>query len=279
VARNAPVFRIALSVAALVLVLVPAALADKGGNGGGKGSGSSGGNGSTAPSTTSSTSSPSGGSSGCTQNPSRASITNTWSWSGLGSFGMPGQQLTYAILVDNYDVGCGSSSFVVSMSAPTGFAVSIPTNSITLASGSTGYIWAYVTSPNPIADGDNPLTVTVKRAGSSSWDGSNTSYYKVYSTDAIAPTLYYPSPDNGAAIKGRSYNVSVGAYDDHLVRKIEVYIDGVYKTTTSCDGIANDCQLSYKWSIGKVKGLHSVTFKASDWMGNVGVQASTVTVN
>jgi hypothetical protein len=274
VARNAPVFRIALSVAALVLVLVPAALADKGGNGGGKGGGNNG-------PTTSSTS-PSnggGGSSGCTQNPSRASITNTWSWSGLGSFGMPGQQLTYAILVDNYDVGCGSSSFDVSLAAPSGFSVSIPTSSISLASGSTGYIWAYVTSPNPIADGDYPLTATVKRAGSSSWDGSNTSYYKVYSTDGVAPTLYYPSPDNGTAIKGRSYNVSVGAYDDHLIRKIDLYIDGVYKTTTNCDGIANDCQLSYKWAIGRVHGLHNVTFKASDWMGNVGVQASEVTVN
>jgi hypothetical protein len=141
------------------------------------------------------------------------------------------------------------------------------------------YVWASVTSPNPIADGDYPLTVTVKRAGASTWDGSNTSYYKVYSSDTSSPTLYWPSPENGAAIKGRSYTLSVGSMDDHLVRKIDVYIDNVYKATTLCDNIANDCQLSYTWSIAKVRGVHTVTFSSGDWMGNVGTLTSTVTVN
>ena len=274
-ARNAPVFRIVLCAAAVVLVLVPAALADKGGNGGGKSdAGKSGGSAGTAQGKPGG-----GGASGCTQNPSRASITNTWSWQGLGSWGKPGQQLQYAILVDNDDVGCGSSSFVISLSAPSGFVVSIPTSTITLASSSMGYVWAYVTSPNPIADGDYPLTVTVKRSGASTWDSSNTSYYKVYSSDTLSPTLYWPSPEDGAAIKGRSYTLSVGSMDDHLVRKIDVYIDNVNRATTLCDNIANDCQLSYTWSIAKVRGVHTVTFNSSDWMGNVGTLTSTVTVN
>jgi hypothetical protein len=130
-----------------------------------------------------------------------------------------------------------------------------------------------------VADGDYPLTVAVKRVGASTWDNSNGSYYKVYSSDTLAPTLYYASPEDGAAIKGRSYNVSVGAMDDHLVRKIDLYIDNAYKTTTVCDNIANDCQLSYKWSIGKVRGQHSAAFKATDWMGNVGTHTSAFTVN
>ena len=71
----------------LALTLVPAALAAKGGDGGG------------------------GATSGCTLGAPRASIDNTWAWGSPGSWGLPGQQLKYAIDVFNNDVGCGSSSF------------------------------------------------------------------------------------------------------------------------------------------------------------------------
>ena len=119
----------------LALALVPAALAGKGGNGGSTGS-----------------------TSGCTQSAPRASIDNTWAWGTPGSWGLPGQQLKYAIDVFNNDVGCGSSSFVVKMSAPSGFSVSMPSSTITLNSASSAYVWANVTSPAGAADGDYPLT-------------------------------------------------------------------------------------------------------------------------
>jgi hypothetical protein len=101
----------------------------------------------------------------CTQNAPRASIDNTWAWGSRGSWGLPGQQLKYAINVFNDDVGCGSSSFVLKMTAPSGLAISMPTTTITLGSSSSGYLWAYVTSPSGVADGDYPLTATVERAG------------------------------------------------------------------------------------------------------------------
>jgi hypothetical protein len=33
----------------------------------------------------------------------------------------------------------------------------------------------------------------------------------------------------------------------HAVQRIELYIDGAYRTTWTSDGIDNNCALSYKW--------------------------------
>jgi hypothetical protein len=255
VTRKTLAFRIALGAAFAALAFVPVAPAAS--DGGGKGN---------------------GGASRCTRNAPGVSVDNSWSWTGLGSWGLPGQQLTYLIAVRNYDIGCSSSSFVVSLSAPGGFSVSLPTSTITLKSSSTGYLWASVTSPAAIADGDYPVTVTVARAGTSDPSGSFTSYYKVYSSDTVAPTLYWPNPGDGTTISGGSYGVIVSSSDDHAVRKLDLYIDNVYTSTASCDGVSYTCQLNYNWSLRGVSGQHTATFKAYDWMGNVGVLGVTFTV-
>jgi hypothetical protein len=189
---------------------------------------------------------------------------------------MPGQQLTYAISVRNYDMGCSSSSFAVSVSAPSGFSVSLPTNTITLKSYSSGYVWAYITSPNPIADGDYPITVTVQRVGGSDSTAPATTYYKVYSSDTTAPELFWWNPGEGQTITGRSYGVTVTSKDDHAVRKIDLYMDGAFMSTQSCDNVTYLCQLSYTWSA--TAGQHTATFRSTDWMGNVGVQTVHFTV-
>ena len=237
----------------LALALLPAALAARGGAGGG------------------------GTTSGCTQNAPRASVDNTWAWASPGSWGMPGQQLTYAIDVFNDDVGCGSSSFVVSMSAPSGFSVSMPSSTITLNSGSSGYAWAYVTSPTTAADGDYPLTVTVERAGSSS--PAATSSYKVYSSDTVAPKLYWTNPSDGGALSGRTAYVGFASSDDHAVKQLDLYVDGAPMASRLCDNVSYECQLSYKWSLRRVRGQHTATYKSTDWMGNVATQTATFTVN
>jgi hypothetical protein len=113
-ATKTPAGRTAFGAAVLILALalVPVALAGKGtGGGGGKGGGGK----------------PGGGGSGggtCTQAAPRAAADNNWAWGAPGSWGLPGQQLMYAIHVFNNDVGCGSSTFAVSLSAPGGFSVS-----------------------------------------------------------------------------------------------------------------------------------------------------------
>ncbi len=250
-----PPFRIALSaLAALVLVLSPTALAGKPGGGGGGGSKGS-----------------------CTQKAPGVVVDNNWQWGSPGSFGLPGQQLTYAIDVINYDAGCGSSSFTVSISAPGGFSVSLPTNTISLKSASSGYLWATVTSPSVIADGDNPLTVTVQRPGTSNSTASFTSYYKVYSSDTVAPTLYWPNPGDGSTITAGSYNFAVSSSDDHAMKKIELYIDNVYASTTSCADISYNCSFSYTRSVAP--GQHAATFKSYDWMGNVSTLTTSFTAS
>jgi hypothetical protein len=219
-------------------------------------------------------------SSGCAQSAPRASATNNWAWGAPGSWGMPGQQLSYHILVVNNDVGCGSSSFVISASAPDGFAVSIPTNTITLTSASTGYLWANVTSPSGVADGNYALAVSVNRAGTSSPAASSTTtYYKVYSSDTVAPTFSWSSPSDGETISGRTYRVAGASTDDHAVRRIDLYIDNVYTSTTLCDDISYECRVSYKWTIRKVHGQHTATFESTDWMGNVAALTVTFTVS
>jgi hypothetical protein len=248
----------AATIAALVLALalVPAAIAGKPGSG----------------ATTSS-----GMTSGCTQSAPRVSIDNSWAWGSPGSWGLPGQQLKYAIDVINNDVGCSSSSFAVKVSAPTGFTVSMPSSTITLNSASTGYAWAYVTSPTTATDGDYALAVTVERAGTAS--AAATSSYKVYSSDTVAPKLYWTNPSDGGALSGRSAYVGFESSDDHAVKQLDLYVDGVSKASKLCDNISSACQVSYNWSIRRVRGQHTATYKSTDWMGNVATQTATFTVN
>jgi hypothetical protein len=188
---------------------------------------------------------------------------------------MPGQRLGYQIEVMNNDSGCSSSTFTISVSAPDGFSVSVPTSTVSLNSSSTGYLWAYVTSPAAVNDGNYPLTVTVDRSGSAT---SQTTYYKVYSSDGTAPTLFWSNPWDGQAISGRSYMVNVSSSDDHAVKQIDFFLDGAHVTSTTCDDLSYICQLSYKLSLGHMSGQHTATFRSTDWMGNVGVSTVTFAV-
>jgi NPCBM-associated, NEW3 domain of alpha-galactosidase len=222
---------------------------------------------------------PGGGSpaSGCAQNAPRVSVGNTFAWASPGSWGFPGQQLTYSVGVSNADSGCSSSSFVLKVSAPSGFLVSTPTSTITVNSGSTGYLRVYVTSPATAADGDYPLTVTVERAGTPS--PAATSYYKVYSSDTVAPKLYWTNPSDGAVLSGRTTYVGFASSDDHAVKTLEVFLDNVLVAAKDCDNVAYECQLSYKWSLRRARGQHTATFRSTDWMGNVGTYNAAFTVS
>ena len=213
----------------------------------------------------------------CTRSAPGVSVDNNYGWSQWGSWGMPGQQLEYVIQVRNYDRGCRSSSFSVSVTSPSGFSVSMPASTVSLRSGKTGYLSAYVTSPSASADGDYPLTVRVARVGAPSGTSSFTTSYKVYSSDTTAPTLFWSNPGPGQTISGRTYGVTVSSSDDHAVKDVKLYMDGVYMSTADCDNIAYTCQLYYEWSVG-APGQHTVRFEATDWMGNVGVQTVAFTV-
>ena len=88
----------------LALAFVPVALAAKGGGGGGRGGG--------------------GGGTSCTRNAPTVAVQNNWQWAASGSWGLPGQRIGYMILLDNTDSSCGSSTFTLTVTAPSGFSVS-----------------------------------------------------------------------------------------------------------------------------------------------------------
>jgi hypothetical protein len=89
----------------------------------------------------------------------------------------------------------------------------------------------------------------------------------VYSTDTTAPTFFWATPGEGQTVTGRSYTISVSSRDDHAVRKIELYLDGAYTTTSVCDNVSYTCKLYYAWAVSP--GGHTATFAATDWKGNV----------
>ena len=108
---------------------------------------------------------------------------------------------------------------------------------------------------------------------------SAATYYKSYSSDSAAPTLFWSNPAEGQAISGSSFMVNVSSSDDHAVKQIDFYLDGAYVTSRACDDITYICQLSYKLSLSHMSGQHTATFKSTDWMGNVGVSTVTFTVS
>jgi Bacterial Ig domain/NPCBM-associated, NEW3 domain of alpha-galactosidase len=218
------------------------------------------------------------GTSGCTRATPGVAVQNTYGWGQFGSWGLAGQRLGYQVRVDNLDVGCGSTTFNFSLSAPSGFTVEVPTSSVSLRSGRSTYLWAYVTSPSTAADGDYPLTATVTRSASGD-TASQAALYKVYSSDSTPPTLFFSNPSDGETLSGSSYTFAVWSNDDHAVQRIELSIDGVYRTTVTCDDIAYNCALSYRWSLRNQQGQHTATFKSYDWMGNVGVLPVTFNVS
>ena len=173
--------------------------------------------------------------SGCTQNAPRVSVANTFAWASPGSWGFPGQQLAYSVGVSNADSGCSSSSFVVKVSAPTGFAVSTPTSTMTVNSGSTGYLRVYVTSPATAADGDYPLTVTVEHAGAPS--PATKSSTRLLREHGYAEGVL-DNVSDGAVLSGRTTYVGFASSDDHAVKKLEVFLDNVLVAAKDCDNVA-----------------------------------------
>ena len=107
----------------------------------------------------------------------------------------------------------------------------------------------------------------------------STSVYKVYSADTVGPTLFWENPWDGGYLSGRTAYVGFASRDDHAVKRLDVAIDGATVASTFCDNVSSDCQVSYKWSLRRVSGLHSATFTSTDWMGNVTIHTMSFSVN
>lgn len=208
---------------------------------------------------------------------------NTYAWAALGSYGMPGQQLKYVTALTNYDKNCSSSVFTVTTTSPSGFVVSNPISTVTVNSASSVYLTTYVTSPNPVADGDYPLIITATRT-ISPVPSTATTYYKAYTTDTTPPKVYYTYPDDGQILTagkgktGSSTRVSFESSDDHAVKKVEVYVDNALLSSVNCENISSTCGISPLWPLKGHSGAHTATYKSYDWFGNVTTQVNSFTV-
>jgi hypothetical protein len=95
----------------------------------------------------------------------------------------------------------------------------------------------------------------------------------------VAPKLFWMNPSDGGALSGSTTYVGFASSDDHAVKRLDLTLDGVTVGSVLCDNISADCQVSYKWSIGRVSGQHTATYTSTDWMGNVTTQTANFTVN
>jgi hypothetical protein len=92
--------------------------------------------------------------------------------------------------------------------------------------------------------------------------------------DTTPPTTSITAPANGATVSG-TVNVTASASDNVGVVKVEFYIDGVLKSTSTT------APYSFSWNTTTVaNGSHTIVSKAYDAANNVGTSATvTVTVS
>ncbi len=89
-------------------------------------------------------------------------------------------------------------------------------------------------------------------------------------TDTIAPIVSIASPANNSPI-GRSVTISASATDNVKVSKMQIYIDGSLKATSTSGSI------KHNWSSRNTsRGTHIITVNAYDPTGNVGTKSVTV---
>jgi thermitase len=87
--------------------------------------------------------------------------------------------------------------------------------------------------------------------------------------DTMPPTISITSPVEGVTVSGTTVSVLVNARDDRAVAKVELYVDGVLKATSTSSPFTT------KWNVRKASaGSHPLQCKAYDAAGNVG--ASTM---
>jgi thermitase len=90
-------------------------------------------------------------------------------------------------------------------------------------------------------------------------------------SDTISPTVSITSPLDGSYVKGK-LNINVTASDNVGVSRIELYIDGILKSS-----VLNRSSLKWSWNTASLsKGKHLVLAKGYDAAGNIGTRTITV---
>lgn len=139
----------------------------------------------------------------------------------------------------------------------------------TYAASSYLYRW----DTTQVANGSHTLTVKAyDAAGNVGQSSAVTITVNNPVADATPPTVAISSPTS-KYIYGSSVNISASASDNVAITKMELYIDGALKMTTSAK--------SFNWTwytASYAKGTHLIKVKAYDAANNVGKTSKSVTM-
>lgn len=197
---------------------------------------------------------------------------------------------------NNDTAPCGTSSFTISTSAPSGWNVTFPFANVSATSGenvSMGMI--HVIPKSNTSDGVYPITITVTNAQDSSSHASYTYNYIVLngSGSVVAPIVSFTSPLSGATITsgsvtggevsspGETVTVSVNVVSDTPIEKVEFYRD-LLSDTFNPFMFNTDTSVPYTttWDTSSMgAGNWTLTAKAYDVYGNVGTAEIAVTLS
>ncbi|MCM0083348.1 Ig-like domain-containing protein [Geomonas sp. Red32] len=131
---------------------------------------------------------------------------------------------------------------------------------------------------NTTAEANGTATLTAKaydaagNAGTSSSVSVTINNGSTATADTTAPSVSITSPASGSTVSGTA-SVTASASDNVGVTKVEFYLDGALKSTSTA------APYSYSWgSTATPNGSHTLSAKAYDAAGNAG-SSSGVTVN
>ena len=189
------------------------------------------------------------------------------SLSPLSQTAAPGSTVSYTMTVQNNNTAaCGTSTFNLAQTVPTGFSGSLSASSVALGAGASGVVSWVATSSSAVASGTYGLDASATDAAASTMTTTSHASYIVYSSTA-APTVSITSPANGAVLTGtKPYSIAATASDAAGIRSVAIYVDGSL--------LATDIAAPYtaSWNLRKAtRGPHSITAVATD---NAGVSTT-----
>ena len=158
----------------------------------------------------------------------------------------------------------GSINVQVAASDNVGVAsVSLKVDGVLLGSDNTAP-FAFTWNTPGVSDGVHSLTATALDAAGNVANAS-LSVTVNNAGDTTAPTVAISSPANGATVSG-NVSVSINAADNVGVVKVELYVDGQLKATST------SAPYGTKWNARReTAGSHTLQSKAYDSAGNVGL--------
>ncbi len=185
--------------------------------------------------------------------------------------GSAGGAVSYGVTVTNNNTAaCGTGSFALQQTLPSGFSGSFSATALSLAPGASASTTWQVRSASTAADATYTLDV-IAGDGAGAATTSHASY--IVATDRTAPTLTVTSPARDAVLSGRSVTLAATASDASGVAAVEFYVNGRL--------MARDASAPYSvnWNLRKApKGLNTLRVRAVDNAGNATEDSFNVTV-